>query len=330
VRLTDSAPDCETSIRQSSVVNRQSQVHAVLADAVRVRELIAVLRACEDAGSTPLVFKGAALAHTHYSESWQRPRADADVLIAPQSRDSVFAVLGRMGYEQPPFISGDLVMYQAPFERVDHLGIGHLLDIHWRIVNPHVVSQVLTHNELVERSVIVRVQDYAMRVPSAVDALLIACVHRAAHHPDVEQPYWIEDIHLLASRLGPPEWQALAARAAHRSIRALCLQGLRRAEAVFQTALPLDVVTALSSHTSEASAVFLRSDLRPVDRLAADLRVLGPLGAARLLREHLLPPAHYMQAKYGLTSRVWLPAYYASRVLNGIRKWWRPYVSAAR
>ena len=303
---------------------------SVLTDAVRVRELVGVLRALEDGGAIPLVFKGAALAHTHYAEHWQRPRADADVLIASESRERVFAVLRRLGYQQPTFISGDLVMYQAPFDRVDHLGIEHVLDIHWRIANPQVVSQVLTHDELVARSIIVRVEDYAMRVPSPADSLLIACVHRAAHHPDVEQPYWIEDIHLLASHLGPSEWQAFAARAANRSIRGLCLHGLRRAEALFQTALPLDVVTTLSVHTSEASAVFLRSDLRPVDRLAADLRALGPLGAARLLREHLLPPAHYMQAKYGVISRVSLPAYYASRVSNGIRKWWRPYVSAAR
>jgi hypothetical protein len=303
---------------------------SVLTDAVRVRELVGVLRALEDVGAMPLVFKGAALAHTHYAESWQRPHADADVLIAPESRDRVFAVLRPLGYEQPTFISGDLVMYQAPFERVDHLGIEHVLDVHWRIANPQIVSQVLTHDELVTRSLIVRVQGHAMRVPSPVDSLLIACVHRAAHHPDVEQQYWIEDIHLLASGLGRSEWQAFTVRAANRSVRAICLQGLKRAEALFQTALPPDVLTALSADASEASAVFVRTGLRPVDRLAADLRVLGPLGAARLLREHLLPPAHYMQAKYGVTSRAWLPAYYASRVLNGIRKWWRPYVSAAR
>ena len=169
-----------------------------------------------------------------------------------------------------------------------------------------------------------------MRVPSPVDSLLIACVHRAAHHPEVEQRYWIEDIHLLASGLGRSEWQAFTARAANRMVRTICLRGLERAEALFQTALPPDVRSALATGAPEASAVFLRTGLRPVDRLAADLRVLGPIGAARLLREHLFPPAHYMQAKYGVTSRAWLPAYYASRVLNGIRKWWRPYVSAAR
>ena len=106
-----------------------------------------------------------------------------------------------MGYERRTFISGDLVTYQAPFERVDHLGIEHALDIHWRIANPQVVSQVLTHDELVERSVTVRVQGHPMRVPSAVDALLVACVHRVAHHPDFEKPIWVRDIHVLATGL---------------------------------------------------------------------------------------------------------------------------------
>src|SRR5678809_631178 len=81
--------DCEISIRQSSFVNRQSQALSVLSDAVQVRELVSVLRALEDEGAIPLVFKGAALAHTHYAESWRRPHADADVLIAPESRERV-------------------------------------------------------------------------------------------------------------------------------------------------------------------------------------------------------------------------------------------------
>jgi len=320
---------------------------SVLSDAVRVRELVGVLRALEDEGAVPLVFKGAALAHTLYEQSWQRPHADADVLIAPESRERVFAVLRRLGYKQLTFISGDLVMYQAPFERVDHLGIEHVVDIHWRIANPQIVSEVVTHHELVARSVRMLAlserssrggrdegesngQDYAMRVPSPVDSLLIACVHRAAHHPDVERRCWIEDIHRLASGLTRSEWQMFTAQAVDRSVRAICLQGLKRAEAMFQTTLPLDVVTALETGPSEASAVFVRKGLRPIDRLAADLRALGPVGSARLLREHLVPPADYMRAKYGVSSRAWLPAYYASRVLNGFRKWWRPYVSAAR
>jgi hypothetical protein len=302
----------------------------VLTDAVRVRELIAVLRACEDAGARPVVFKGAALAHTHYAESWLRPRYDADLLIAPDTRERVFEILRGLGYERRTFISGDLVMYQAPFERVDRLGIDHALDIHWRIANPQVVSHVLTHRELVERSVSVSVLDFPMRVPSPVDSLLLACIHRVAHHPDFEKPVWIEDIHLLASRLEPSEWQTFVARATSGSVRAICGHGLTRAQARFQTVVPLEALTALSGGYGESSSIFLQEDLRPVDRLSADVRALGPFAAARLVREHLFPPAEYMQATYGVRRRAWLPAYYVARVLSGMSKWLRPYVSATR
>ena len=88
--------------------------------------------------------------------------------------------------------------------------------------------------------------------------------------------------------------ETFTARAADRSVRTICFQGLKRAEALFQTAVPPEVLTALSAGPSEASAVFVRNGLRPVDRLVADARALGLVGSARLLREHVLPPAHYM------------------------------------
>ena len=86
-----------------------------------------------------------------------------------------------------------------------------------------------------------------MRVPSPVDALLMACLHRVAHH-DFEQPFWIEDIHLLASRFDRGVAGLRCARA--RSIRALCLQGLRAAGELFQTAVPLDVLTRSTDRRS--------------------------------------------------------------------------------
>src|SRR5262245_35331584 len=291
----------------------------VLIDAVRVRELNLVLRACEDVGAMPLVFKGAALAHTHYAASWQRPRADADVLIAPARREDVFAQLQQLGYERRTFISGQLVTYQAPSWRGDHLGIEHDLDIHWRIVNTQVVSHALTHDELVERSVLACAEGYPIRVPPPVDSLLLACIHRVAHHPGDEQRGWLEDIHLLASRLDASEWDDFVARAASRSIRAICLDGLTKAREKFQTAVPVGVLTSLAEANGEVSSVFLRTGLRPLDRLVADVRALGPLAGARLLSEHLFPPAEYMQAKYGFRSRTWLPVSYATRVVSGMR-----------
>jgi hypothetical protein len=303
----------------------------VLTDAVRVRELNVVLKACEDAGAMPVVFKGAALAHTHYAASWQRPRCDADVLVAPESRERVFQTLQVMGYRRLALISGDLVMYQAPFARLDHLDVEHALDIHWRIVNPQLISDVLTHDELVARSIMVPVQGYRMRVPSPVDSLLVACIHRIAHHPGDDQPVWLEDIHLLASRLDVSDWTAFVDRATRTSIRSICLDGLQRARERLSTAIPLEVVQALGTDGREASAAFLRQR-GPIGRLMLDVRALRPGAAVRLMRQHLLPPVEYMQAKYGVRNRALLPAFYLARATSGVMRWLRAacYVSAAR
>ena len=47
---------------------------------------------------------------------------------------------------------------------------------------------------------------------SPVHALLVACIHRVAHHRGTERLIWLLDIHLLASRLEEREWTALVSR----------------------------------------------------------------------------------------------------------------------
>ena len=55
-----------------------------------------------------------------------------------------------------------------------------------------------------------------------------------------------------------------------------------------------------------------------------DLQALPNWGArVRLIREHVLPSAAYMRAKYGVRSNAALPALYVWRVLCGLPKWFR-------
>jgi hypothetical protein len=61
--------------------------------------------------------------------------------------------------------------------------------------------------------------------------------------------------------------------------------------------------------------------LRPVDRLWVELRTLGPRRGARLLREHLFPPASYMARAYGVRRTWLLPAFYAQRAVVGLARW---------
>ena len=67
--------------------------------------------------------------------------------------------------------------------------------------------------------------------------------------------------------------------------------------------------------------MFLRADLRPVDRLRADMAALGAAGGVRLIAEHLFPPATYMRQKYGVRSGAMLPLAYVRRIVGGVGGW---------
>jgi hypothetical protein len=295
----------------------------IVLDELYVRELNRVLAALEDHGVFPIVFKGAAIAHTHYEASWLRPRVDADVLIPPGQRKRAFEVLHGLGYRRPPFTSGSLVAYQAPFVRTGRFGEDHALDVHWRVANVQAVAGLFTYDELALRACAVSVGGHTMRTPAAEDALLLACVHRVVHHDNADDLLWVYDIHRIAERFTPQQWQVLADAASNRGVKALCSAGLRLSSERFGTAIPAEIMSRLTSTggARERAAVYLRKGLRPIDRLGIDLAVLGPRAGLRLVWEHLVPPASYVEGRYGVRCRTLLPAFYARRVVAGVSRW---------
>ena len=296
---------------------------AAVDDVARTRELIRVTSALEAAGCQPIVFKGAALAFTHYRRPWLRPRLDVDVLIAERSQERASRTLRSLGYERPPFVSGRLVMYQEPLVRAEAGGLEHVVDLHWRVANPQVVSRVLSHAQMALRANTIDLLGGRVRVACPADALVLACVHRAAHHQDAQDLLWLFDIHLVASRLSDAEWHAAVSAARAGRVSALCARGLTLAADRFGTIVPGFVSAALSSRPpTEPSAVFLRAGLTPAGRLLSDLRALGVGSGARLLAEILAPPRAYMRAMHGDTA--WLPWLYVRRVAAGAGKWLRP------
>ncbi len=292
---------------------------AAILDEVDVRELNRVLTALEMHGVVPLVVKGAALAHTHYEASWLRPRVDADLLIDRSHRPLIAGILRDLGYTQPAFISGELVMYQMPFARAHATGEMHL-DVHWRIVNPQLFADLPAYDELAARAATIDVRGQSMRTPRAVDALLLACVHRAAHHDLSDDLIWLYDIHLVAERFTAEEWTDFIALAATHRVRALCADALRTARDCFHTALPPDVTSQDGAHVerTERSTVYLRKDLTRLDRLMLDLRALKPRARLRLLTEHMIPPARYISQKYDARSGLLLPLFYLRRLAAGL------------
>jgi hypothetical protein len=294
-------------------------------DTLRGLELARVVAALEASGCSPLVFKGAALALTHYAQPWLRPRLDTDILIDAASRSRAAAALTALGYVRPPMTSGRFVMHQEMWVRQEAAAGEHVLDLHWRVVNPNVLARLPGPSELRARAARVAVQGTIAAVASPADALVIACVHRAAHHDDSAELLWLYDVQLLARRLSAPEWQHVTRVAQRSGVAGLVWRGLDLASTAFEFTVPAAVRDALTSVSSrhEASLVFVSRNQRPIDRLRADVAALGPIAGARLVSEHLFPPPSYMRERYGLTSGAQLPAAYARRILGGARAWFK-------
>ena len=73
-------------------------------------------------------------------------------------------------------------MYQASYVTRPRNAPVHVVDLHWRIANPQRVRPVLAYEELAAAAEPVPALAPRARGLRRVHALLLACVHRVAHH----------------------------------------------------------------------------------------------------------------------------------------------------
>ena len=276
----------------------EGRVHLAHA-AVRERELDALLARLAQAGVRMLVFKGAALARTHYAHPALRPRCDTDVLIERDALEDCARVLEEAGYREESSSGGERIRRQRIWTRTDGIGLRHSVDLHWALANRERYARAFSFVELWSRGVPLHGAD--IRMPCAADALLLAALHLAAHHRGSERLIWLFDIHLLRASLSADALEAVAAMARER--------GIGRA---------LSDALALAAHWFEGHAAAPQRAGGALRDLLEDLRFTrGLRGKLRLVAEHLLPPASYVLQKYGVTSRALLPALYVRRAVAG-------------
>ena len=293
-------------------------------------ELQQVLTALAARGVPALLMKGAALAHLYYPDPCLRPRYDTDLLVRRADLPAVRRVMRALCYCRSNLTSGDLVMPQEQFVKAGRHGSVHVYDVHWKMAIPVLFADLLSFDEVMAHALEVPALGVHARALGRVDALLLACVHRVAHHHGDERLLWLYDIHLLANVMDRELFERFSDLAAKKQIRAVCAEGLRLAHRWLHTRLPAEVLHSLAAqHAVEPTAVYVGPPLRQVDVLVSDLRALGAWSARwRLLREHLFPPAAYMLQRSGVSSRRLLPALYASRIVRGAWRWFRRPVRA--
>jgi len=87
--------------------------------ALKTNGLIKVFNRFNKAGLRKcLLFKGMALAHTHYPEPWLRPCTDSDFLISPSDRFKFDKAFQKLKFKKMFAIEGELLSYQSTYSRL--------------------------------------------------------------------------------------------------------------------------------------------------------------------------------------------------------------------
>ena len=311
---------------QSALLQRRRD--AAAAEIIREQELAKVLDALNAAGLSALLLKGAALAYTHYPQSWMRPRLDTDLLVAPAVRTRAIATLQSLGYQPSTHFGGELVTHQSQLIRTDRHGLLHRVDLHWKIANPQVFADAFSFEELDRRAVRIPQLGSSARTLSPSHSLVLACVHRVAHHANSDRLLWLYDIVVLLDAMSVRELERASAIADAKHLQPIVAAGVGRALDLIGSRArrpALDGLLRTTSQGDPATVEFLRARRTKLDDLRSDLRALpGWPAKLRLIREHLFPPPAYIRQAYGVSHPVLLPFAYAVRAVSGATKWFRP------
>jgi hypothetical protein len=296
---------------------RGTTVIAMLREA-ECRRVLALLHA---AGIPVLLLKGSALAWWLYPSPHLRECSDVDLLFA--SREAVAQaarLLAANGYDRG-YVQGEQA-YELVCRRVLSASFVLDVDLHWALNNAPVFAHAFDFDALSKASIALPALAPNARGLSPVHALAHACMHRAINlYTGVgDNLKWLYDLHLLAQRLTPSEWDELRACGEATGLGSVCAAGLQAAAEVFGDAAPADVLASLRASDGfdggrvDGNRVH---DWRYMHRM--NLRALPSLRARmHWLWRKLVPTLPHLRAMHGPAKSV--PALWAARARHLLRK----------
>ncbi|MDQ3280982.1 MAG: nucleotidyltransferase family protein [Acidobacteriota bacterium] len=299
---------------------RGEAIRAAAFEPLRAADLTVVLEALASRGVEALVIKGSALAYEVYASPDLRPRGDTDILIARKDVDASRAALLELGLKETIGSGDEHAVRQMIFTRAN----GLTYDVHWSVSNLALFQSLLAYDDLRTRAVALPPLGPHARGLARADALLLACIHRVAHHHDSDRLIWLADIAYLRERMSPEEHRAFWRNAAAGKVVTVCTRSIELADAWFAPA-PQDraeeYLTQEELMQDEPSRVMLDREITYARVLAANFRALPwPARIARL-RQLAFPPEAFMRTSF--RSNAPLPWLYLRRALRGVTKLFR-------
>jgi hypothetical protein len=301
---------------------RGDAIRAAAIERARADDLRGVLEALAARGVEALLLKGTALAYQIYPEPELRPRGDTDLLIAAEAVETVREVLQGLGFAGQVTSGDDHGVRQTLFTRPP----GMVYDVHWAATNAPLFDTLLRYEQLRRDAVAVPPLGPHALALAPVDALLLACIHRVAHHHDSDRLIWLADIALLRDRMSPGEHRQFWRLAAEARVVAICSRSIELAD--FWMSRPphnraAEWLSQEEMTREESSAALLDRDITHGRLMVANLRALPWSARLTRLRQLAFPPREFMRQSFGARSALALPWWYAYRGARGVLRLFR-------
>lgn len=261
-----------------------------------------------------LIFKGSALAYDFYKDPALRPRTDSDILIAQEDFKNVQEILLSSGYQWVP--NQMELLGQTVF--VKKMGpLPMIYDVHWQVFAPRPLRDLFVFDELwASRKKISQLNAFTV---SDTHALLLSSVHWVAHHLLSPEPHWIEDIQKITAGRDSAWWDQVQDLSRKKGLQKIIgetlvasqVQGPWKMQDLETLKEPLEYLL------EERRSAW--SDFRN------DIKTMSYKERLEVFCRHLFPSSVYMQTKYQMRNRVFLPAYYVVRFLMGFKKFLQPW-----
>jgi Uncharacterised nucleotidyltransferase len=300
---------------------REDAIRAAALEHARCEDLREVLAALHARGIDVLITKGSALAYDLYPQPELRPRGDTDLFIAPDDLDSLREAMRAIGAEERTGSGDEHGLRQALFKRGPHA-----YDVHWAVANSALFADVIRFGEARSRARALPALSEHARGLSHVDALLLACIHRVAHHHDTERLIWLYDIALLRERMTREEHALFWQLAAERGVVGVCMRSIALADEWCNRAPRFEAHDFLSERqlrAGEPSRAYLDREMTYGRMMLSDLGALPWRLRMRRLWQLAVPPRAFMRERFPRRGRLALPWLYVYRGARGLARLFR-------
>lgn len=289
-------------------------------EASHMRAVQPALDALVQAGVTPIVMKGTALAYSLYASPAARTRGDTDVLVTPADLPCAREVLQDAGFMRGNDAHGTL--FQESWRTPPGQDLVQVIDLHWQLNDSPVLQQALPlEGALARTRSLPRLGD-GVRALSYGDSLLQQAFN-AKWHSDfgfflgqervtgMRRLIWAYDTHLLLHAMDAEELESLVQRAMDAGAAPALLEAIEHARAAIGSAVEENLLVRLRGAPSDTPVMrYLRTgDL--IARRKADLRATRGLRAkARFVAGLLHPPPHHLRKRFPRAQAWPLPLLY--------------------